>query len=146
MYRFFPVAQSIAGLSRDPSTKVGCLIFGSGYEIRASGWNGAPRGCQADADDRYATREEKLWWAAHAEINAISNAARTGTPLEGCALLATHYPCMGCAKAIVQAGIRQVVCPEPDPEFAMRWAEDIRRSRELFYECGVHLITFEEIQ
>jgi len=145
IHRFLCVAESIATLSRDPSTKVGCLVFGPGYEIRASGWNGAPRGCAADVDSRYATRDEKLWWAAHAEANAIANAARVGTALDGCAMLVTHFPCMihGCAKAIVQAGIKQVVCPEPDAAFAERWAEDIRRTRELFYECGVHLITFE---
>ena len=144
IHRFYGVAQSIAGLSRDPSTKVGCLIFGKGYEIRAQGWNGAPRGCAADTDDRYNTREEKLMWATHAELNAIVNAARVGTPLEGCALFCTHYPCMGCAKAIVQSGIVQVVCPEPEAGFSERWAEDIKRTRALFYECGVHLITFEE--
>ena len=145
IHRFLCVAESIATLSRDPSTKVGCLVFGPGYEIRASGWNGAPRGCAADVDSRYAVRDERLMWASHAELNAITNAARVGTALEGCALLSTHMPCMGCAKAIVQAGIKQVVCPEPDAAFAERWAEDIRRTRELFYECGVHLITFETL-
>lgn len=58
-------------------------------------------------------------------------------------MLVTHYPCMTCAKTIVQAGIKQVVCPEPSGEFAERWAEDIKRSQALFYECGVHLTTFE---
>jgi dCMP deaminase len=144
LHRFYGVAQAIAQLSRDPSTKVGALIFGKGYEIKAQGWNGAPRGCAADTDERYGARDEKLWWAAHAELNAIVNAARVGTPLEGSALLSTHYPCMGCAKAIVQAGIKQVVCPEPDVAFGDRWAEDIARTKRLFYECGVHLITFEE--
>jgi deoxycytidylate deaminase len=78
------------------------------------------------------------------KANAIANAARVGTPLEGCALLVTSHPCMSCAKTIVQAGIKQVVCPEPEAGFASRWAEDIKRTRALFYECGVHLITFEE--
>lgn len=58
-------------------------------------------------------------------------------------MLVTHYPCMTCAKTIVQAGIKQVVCPEPSGEFAERWAEDIKRSQALFYECGVRLTTFE---
>ena len=144
IYRFYCVAEAMATLSPDPSTKVGCLIFGKGYEIRAQGWNGAPRGCAADTDDRYNTREEKLMWATHAELNAIVNAARVGTPLEGCVLLCTHHPCMNCSKAIVQSGIVQVVCPEPESGFSERWAEDIKRTRELFYECGIHLITFEE--
>ena len=144
IYRFYCVAEAMATLSPDPSTKVGCLVFGPGYEIRAQGWNGAPRGSSADRDERYNNRAERLMWATHAEANAIANAARVGTPLEGCALLVTSHPCMSCAKTIVQAGIKQVVCPEPEAGFASRWAEDIKRTRALFYECGVHLITFEE--
>lgn len=144
IYRFYCVAEAMATLSPDPSTKVGCLVFGPGYEIRAQGWNGAPRGSNADRDERYNNRAERLMWATHSEQNAIANAARVGTPLEGCAMLVTHYPCMSCAKTIVQAGIKQVVCPEPEAGFAERWAEDIQRTRALFYECGVHLITFEE--
>jgi dCMP deaminase len=45
----------------------------------------------------------------HAERNAIYNAARCGTPLEGCTLYVEIMPCMDCARAIVQAGIGQVV-------------------------------------
>ena len=142
LYKFFGIAEATAALSKDPSTQVGCLVFGPGYEIRSSGWNGAPRGCAADTDERYASREEKLWWVVHSEINAITNAARTGTPLGGCAMLVTHWPCMSCAKAIVQAGISMVVCPEPLAGFRERWVEDIRRTQALFYECGVSLVTF----
>lgn len=144
LHRFFCVAESIATLSRDPSTRVGALIFGPGYEIRSSGWNGAPRGCSADEDDRYSKREEKLFWSSHAEMNAIVNAARVGVKTEGSALLATHMPCMGCAKAIVQAGITDVICPDPDELFAFRWGDDIVRTKALFKECGVRLITFTE--
>ena len=146
LIRFLPVAESIAQMSRDPSTKVGALIFGPGYEIRSSGWNGAPRGCKADVDHRYQKREEKLWWVAHAELNAITNAARTGTPTEGCALLVTRMPCMKCAVAVVQAGIRVVVCPDYSVGFSERWAADIERTKKLFAETGVSLVTYLEIE
>jgi len=45
----------------------------------------------------------------HAERNAIYNAARHGTQMEGCTLYVELLPCMDCARAIVQAGIREVV-------------------------------------
>lgn len=144
IHRFMCVAEALATMSKDTSTKVGALIFGPGYEIRSQGWNGAPRGSRADVDSRFKDRDEKLFWAAHAEMNAITNAARTGTPTEGSALLATHFPCMRCAVSIVQAGIAEVICPEPEGGFAERWAEDIRRTKELFYECSVRLVTFTE--
>jgi len=145
IHRFLCVAEALATLSKDPSTKVGALIFGPGYEIRSQGWNGAPRGSKADTDHRFQDRDEKLFWVAHAEMNAITNAARTGTPTEGCALLATHFPCIRCAVSIVQAGITEVICPEPEGGFAERWAADIKRTKELFYECGIRLVTFKEI-
>ena len=143
--KYMRIADATASFSKDPSTQVGAVIIGPAQEVRSLGYNGAPRGCSADelGDDRGA-RPEKYFWFSHAEANAIANAARVGTPLEGCAMLVTHYPCMSCAKTIVQAGIKQVVCPEPEVGFAERWAEDIQRTRALFYECGVHLITFEE--
>lgn len=142
--RFLPIARAFAGMSKDPSTKVGAVILGPGFEVRSSGWNGATRFCRADEDERYQDRVEKLYWAAHAEANAIANAARTGTPLEGCALVVTHMPCMSCAKTIVQAGLSLVVAPKPEAQFAERWAEDLSRSRRLFAECGVRVIEIDE--
>ena len=44
-----------------------------------------------------------------AERNAICNAARCGTALEHCTIYVEIMPCMDCARAIVQAGIREVV-------------------------------------
>jgi len=141
--RFLPVALAFAAMSKDASTKVGAVILGPSFEVRSSGWNGAPRGSKADEDQRSKTREEKLYWTAHAEANAIVNAARVGTPLEGSTLVCTHIPCMACAKLIVQAGIKSVYTPKPSGEFAPRWREEFERSRALFLECGVSMIEFD---
>lgn len=137
LMKFMPIAKAYAALSKDPSTKVGALVLGPGFEVRSSGWNGAPRGCAADEDERWHTREEKLFWVAHAEANAISNAARSGAALDGCKLVVTHAPCMSCAKLIVQAGISMVVCPAPETDFMQRWKADLDRTTDLFRECGV---------
>lgn len=93
----------------------------------------------ADEDERR-ERPEKYFWFSHAELNAITNAARIGTPLAGCSLVVTHAPCMDCARAIVQAGIREVFFPKQDPEFVKRWEEHTARSLRLFDECGVEVI------
>lgn len=137
--RFLPVAQSIAQLSKYPRTKVGALVLGPGYEIRSQGWNGAPRGCRADVDARMQDRGEALHWISHAEANAITNAARCGTPLEGCTLVTTHFPCMACAKLIVQAGLKNVVSAPVDLEFQARWREEINRATKLLLECDVRV-------
>lgn len=141
LYKLINVAESTSQLSKDSSTKVGALIVGKGGEFLASGWNGAPRGCRADEPgDPRGARPEKYFWFSHAESNAITNAARVGTPLAGSSIFVTHFPCMDCAKAIVQAGIVKVVTQEPEFDFAMRWREQIERARRLFNECGVELV------
>jgi dCMP deaminase len=54
-------------------------------------------------------RPAKYLWMEHAERNAICNAARTGTATEGCTVYVEIMPCMDCARALVQAGICEVV-------------------------------------
>ena len=140
--KYLGIANEIAKLSKDKSTKVGALILGPSKEIRSLGYNGSPRGCSADEDHR-SDRPEKYYWFSHAEANAISNAARVGTGLDGCSILVTHYPCMDCARLIVQSGIKHVAVPTPDPEFYERWREHIIRTDKLFEECGVTLELIE---
>ena len=135
--KYMEIVDATAKLSKDASTKVGALILGPSFEVRSLGYNGAPRGCAADEDDRGQQRPEKYFWYSHAELNAITNAARVGTPLDGCSLLVTHPPCMDCARAIVQAGIKVVISREPNAEFMERWKEHHDRTLRLFTECGV---------
>ena len=144
-HKFMELAYARARFSKDPSTQVGAIVVGPSGEDRASGYNGAPRGCSADepGDARRDTRPEKYFWFSHAELNAITNAARVGTPLEGCTIFVTHPPCMDCARAIVQAGIKRVVTVEQGADFYECWKEHILRSRRLFHECGV---AYEEIE
>lgn len=47
--------------------------------------------------------------AIHSEIDAICNAAQEGLSLEGATIFVTRYPCEACARAIVRAGIHNVV-------------------------------------
>lgn len=52
----------------------------------------------------------------HAEMNAITDAARLGIPTKGATLFSTTFPCHNCAKHIVAAGISRVVYIEPYPK------------------------------
>lgn len=135
------IAWAVAELSKDPSTKVGAIILGPKGEGGPWGYNGAPRGCKADEDHRIETRPEKYMWVEHAERNAIYTAARTGFRTVGATMYITHAPCMDCARAIVQAGIKKVVFPEPDAEFLSRWEDQYRKARLLFNECQLQVET-----
>lgn len=135
--QYMEIAYATSRFSKDESTQVGAVIVGPTNEVRSLGYNGAPRGCRADEDSRGITRPEKYFWYSHAELNAITNAARVGVPLDGSTIVVTHPPCMDCARAIVQAGIKQVVAARPAAEFAERWIEHTRRVQTLFSECKV---------
>lgn len=52
----------------------------------------------------------------HAEMSAISDAARKGVAIQGGTLYCTTFPCHLCAKHIVAAGIKRVVYLEPYPK------------------------------
>lgn len=52
----------------------------------------------------------------HAEMSAITDAARKGVSIEGATLYCTTFPCHLCAKHIVAAGIKRVVFIEPYPK------------------------------
>lgn len=141
--RFVPVAKVFAGMSKMPGTNVGCVVLGDAMQVLASGWNGAARGCNADCDHRLETRELRLTWVVHAEVNAIANAARTGVSLEGGVLICTLMPCMACAKLIVQSGINLVLCPTPLPKDE-RWFAEFDLTRALFAECAVDLVHYDD--
>jgi dCMP deaminase len=66
---------------------------------------------------------------SHAEQNAIANAARFGVSLEGGTLYAHMTPCYTCAKMIINAGIKRVVC---NLDYHAGG-----RSKEIFKEAGI---------
>ena len=104
---FLNVAHTVAQKSKDPSTKVGCVIVGPDNEPRSFGWNGFARGVE-DLPERM-QRPQKYDWTIHAEANAVANAARVGIPLKGCKAYVTHFPCKSCADMLIQSGVCEVV-------------------------------------
>lgn len=52
----------------------------------------------------------------HAEMQAITEAAKNGRSLHGSTLYCTTYPCHLCARHIISSGISQVVYIEPYPK------------------------------
>jgi cytidine deaminase len=52
----------------------------------------------------------------HAEMAAISSAARRGIRIDNCLIYSTTFPCHECARHIVAAGLKKVVFIEPYPK------------------------------
>lgn len=102
------VALLAAKRSKDPSTQVGACIVDKNNVILSTGYNGFPKGC---SDDEFPWDREgedtKYPYVVHAELNAILNAQ--GKSLVGSKIYVALFPCNECAKAIIQAGIKEVV-------------------------------------
>ena len=133
--RFLDLAHHIAAWSKDPSTKVGCVVVGADREIRSTGFNGFPRGI-CDDDERLNNREHKYPLICHAEENAIMHAARIGLSLKGCVAYVTWPPCTRCARSLIQAGVIEVVYPD-GCQVPERWAVDFDMSTKMMAEAGV---------
>ncbi len=142
--RFIDLARHIAGWSKDPSTKVGCVVVGPDREIRSTGFNGFPRGID-DSSERLSDRDKKYPLICHAEENAIMHAARIGVSLKDCSAYVTWPPCTRCARSLIQAGVRMVYYPG-GLEIPERWGEDFEMSTSMFRESGVAIRTVQEEQ
>lgn len=139
--RFVKLAMHIANWSKDPSTKVGCVVVGEDREIRSTGFNGFPRGIEDD-EERLLDREQKYPLICHAEENAIMHAARIGVSLKGSTAYVTWPPCSRCARSLIQSGIKQIIYPTPG-EIPERWVEDFNISNSMISEAGVVVRTID---
>lgn len=130
------MAEHVALLSKDPSTKVGAVIFDEKRRIISAGYNGFARGV-LDTPERLNNRDVKYKLVLHAEKNAILFAT---APLEGATIVVTHPCCAQCAAQVIQAGIKTVIWPRPDADFVARWEEDLKLTRAQFREAGVEVV------
>lgn len=131
---FMGLAKKVASRSKDRSTKVGAIIVGPDKEVRSTGYNGFARGVDDEPEERH-ERDVKLILTPHAEPNAVYNAAMNGTATKGCTMYVTLHPCGGCAAAIINSGIKEVVLETMEvPE---RWQENCNWAKVQFKEAGV---------
>src|SRR3984885_13669036 len=135
---YLEICKVVALRSKDPNTQIGCVIVGPNHEIRSTGYNSFPRGIRDDVPERL-VRPTKYLWIEHAERNAICNAARAGTATESCTIFVEIMPCMDCARAIVQAGITEVVISKERMEqySSDYYDQQFGISEVLFREAGI---------
>jgi deoxycytidylate deaminase len=79
-------------------------------ELAAAALGGGPNAILRDAQ---VTNLIEFGRIVHAEMAAITEAARLGRPLRGATLYSTTFPCHICARHIVSTGIDRVVFIEP---------------------------------
>lgn len=139
---FFSLLPLIAQKSKDPNTKIGCIIIGEGHEIKTTGYNSFPRGLNDNVPAR-SKRPEKYNWIIHAEQNAICNASRNGVSLLNSIMYLHGLPCMSCACSIVQAGIKEIVYKGSEVSTSKKYIKEVKKSQTLLKECGVKIRNVE---
>lgn len=142
---FITIAYAVSMKSKDPSTKVGCVVIGDDNEILSTGYNGFPRGVDDNKIDRY-KGIDKYKWIACAERNAIYNAARNGTKLEGSTVYTNLLPCAECSKAMVQTGIKELIYHKNFTDTYKKYSIDsevtFTISEAILKEGGIKVIEF----
>ncbi|MBI5728916.1 MAG: cytidine/deoxycytidylate deaminase family protein [Candidatus Magasanikbacteria bacterium] len=141
---FMKIAHAVASRSSCDRGRVGC-VFARDKQILVTGYAGAPRG-MPDCDTighqmKTVTHEDghtsqHCMRTAHAEQNAIVQAARVGVSIEGATCYCKMTPCAACAKMMVNAGIKRVVC-----EKQYHAAAD---TEAMFKELGIELVYFTD--
>ena len=104
---FMATAVLMASRSNCERLHVGCVIVTGGEHknrIVAAGYNGFLPGTPHLSRVRDGHEQATV----HAEQNAVADAARRGSPVDGCVAYVTHYPCINCAKILVSAGITKI--------------------------------------
>ncbi len=103
------MATAVLLSTRSPCERlhVGCVIVTAGERknrLVAAGYNGFLPGTPHTSR----LREGHEQATVHAEQNAVADAARRGSSVEGCVAYVTHYPCINCAKILAAAGIAEI--------------------------------------
>lgn len=101
-------AKAYAKLSKAQRLKVGAVLV-KDNRIISVGYNGLVSGGSNTLEEvvlgELVTKQEVI----HAEMNVLLFAAKEGISTSGATMICTHSPCLSCAPAIIQAGVKEVL-------------------------------------
>jgi len=83
--------------------QVGCVLVKNNRLI-SMGYNGFLGGCE----HKSIVRDNHEQATIHAEINAVTDAAKRGVSIDGAEAYVTHYPCLNCFKALASSGVKKI--------------------------------------
>ncbi len=138
--RFMKLATEVASWSKDPSTKVGCVLVRD-KKVLSTGYNGLPKNLSDDLNILN-DREKKYELTVHAEVNAVTTAALHGISTEGATAYVTFNPCSRCAAVLINAGIDSVIS-NGGSIIPTRWLENFILASRILAEAGVDYRTID---
>ena len=145
---FLKITEMVGTRGSCDRGRAGCVIT-KNNRIVATGYAGSPISlphCDEVGHEMHTvihedgSKSQHCIRTTHAEQNAICEAARMGIALEDGTLYCKMTPCYTCAKMIINAGIKRVVC-----------AQDYhagQRSKEIFQEVKIEfkLVSTDEVK
>lgn len=109
---FMEIAEVVKSRSGCTRRQVGA-VFVRDKRVLCMGYNQAPSGV-AHCDEGGCTMYDgHCIRAIHAELNGILNATKAGQSLENSDVYITSFPCLRCAMALRNAGIKKIWYKEP---------------------------------
>ncbi len=108
---FMNIAREVATRSTCDRKHVGAVIVRD-KTILSTGYNGSVRGLPHCDEIGHMIVDGHCVRTIHAEMNAIIQAAKNGTSIDGAAVYVTASPCWSCFKSIANGGIKRIVYGE----------------------------------
>ncbi len=129
------IAQLAATRSTCLRRQVGAVLV-KDKRVLATGYNGSPSGmkhcleigCLREQMGIPSGERHELCRAIHAEQNAVIQAATSGTSITGATLYCTTFPCVMCAKILINSGVKEIFISDGYPD---------KLSQEMLDEAGV---------
>ena len=136
---FMSIAELVGSRGTCDRGRSGCVIVRD-KRILVTGYVGSPAGlphCDEVGHEMHkvvnedGSTSEHCIRTAHAEQNAIAQAAKIGISVDGATVYCHMTPCYTCAKILINAGIKKVV--------AAKDYHASKRTKEIFESCGLKL-------
>lgn len=102
------IAIQAAARSTCDRKHVGAVIVRD-RTILSTGYNGSIRGLPHCDDIGHMLENDHCVATVHAEANAIIQAAKNGTAIDGADIYITASPCWSCFKLIANSGIKRIL-------------------------------------
>lgn len=105
---FLKVAMLVSERATCPRMHCGCVLVRD-KQILSTGYNGSIPGDDHCEDAGCIIVDNHCVRTIHAEMNAILQCSTHGISTEGATAYITNMPCTNCSKALIAAGIKEIV-------------------------------------
>lgn len=105
---FLKLAMLVSERATCPRMHCGCVLVRN-KQILATGYNGSIPGDNHCEDVGCLVKDNHCIRTIHAEMNAVIQCSANGVSTKNATAYVTNMPCTNCAKALIAAGIKEVV-------------------------------------